>query len=82
MINEVCSTHEGGELPQIPGMTLPMFTDFIFYAKQNNCINPDAVALKEDAMHMPLTAYFCNSSHNTYLTGHQLKGESSTGMYE
>ncbi|VDM23665.1 unnamed protein product [Toxocara canis] len=48
-------------------------TNFAFVPEE---IQPDV-----DSLHYPLSYYYICSSHNTYLTGHQLKGESSAEMY-
>ncbi|XP_064623811.1 1-phosphatidylinositol 4,5-bisphosphate phosphodiesterase beta-1-like isoform X2 [Lineus longissimus] len=49
-------------------------------SEDNNIIDPQKFDLSED-MDQPLAHYFINSSHNTYLTGHQLTGKSSVEMY-
>ncbi|KAL2082129.1 hypothetical protein ACEWY4_021947 [Coilia grayii] len=48
--------------------------------EENSIIPPEKLDLSED-MTLPLSHYFINSSHNTYLTAGQLAGNSSVEMY-
>jgi hypothetical protein len=41
----------------------------------------ERVVPQEDELDHPMAHYYVAASHNTYLTGHQLKGESSVELY-
>nr|CAI5853820.1 unnamed protein product [Callosobruchus analis] len=58
------------------------FEGFLRYllSEDNNIMAASKFDLSHDMDH-PLAHYFINSSHNTYLTGHQLTGKSSAEMY-
>ncbi|XP_052899038.1 1-phosphatidylinositol 4,5-bisphosphate phosphodiesterase classes I and II [Anopheles moucheti] len=58
------------------------FDGFLRYLMSED--NPIMAATKldlSDDMDQPMAHYFINSSHNTYLTGHQLTGKSSVEIY-
>ncbi|CAG9818280.1 unnamed protein product [Phaedon cochleariae] len=49
--------------------------------KDNFAFIPEKQVPNETEMTLPMSTYYIASSHNTYLTGHQLKGESSVELY-
>ena len=55
------------------------FTWFLL-SEDNLVMSPERL-LKMDDMDKPLSNYFIASSHNTYLTGHQLTGKAGVEMY-
>lgn len=58
------------------------FDGFLKYlmSADNPIVSSTTFELNND-MDQPLSHYFINSSHNTYLTGHQLTGKSSVEIY-
>ncbi|KAK7498874.1 hypothetical protein BaRGS_00009966, partial [Batillaria attramentaria] len=60
-------------------MRIPLFEDFLF-SPFNSVWDPAFNTVYQD-MTRPLTEYWISSSHNTYLVGNQIKGQSSEEMY-
>lgn len=58
------------------------FEGFLRYMESKDCCvyNQAHTSVYQD-MDQPLTSYFLSSSHNTYLTGNQLVGESHVDAY-
>ncbi|CAF3718220.1 unnamed protein product [Adineta steineri] len=61
-------------------LSLEGFSRFLL-DKENYAFVNEHTKVNEQEMDSPLSYYFVASSHNTYLTGHQLRGESSVEMY-
>eukprot|EP00755_Sulcionema_specki_P008070 Sspe_Gene.5794::Locus_1924_Transcript_1_1_Confidence_1.000_Length_2835::g.5794::m.5794/K05857/PLCD; phosphatidylinositol phospholipase C, delta len=67
--------------PKAKGLSLSHFTSFLYDKTLNSWFKPHHKTVNMD-MTEPLHHYFIASSHNTYLTGDQLKSRSSTEMYK
>ena len=61
------------------GLSLEQFTSFLS-SPANAVLHPSQRKVCQD-MTRPLPDYFISSSHNTYLIGHQWKGESTVEGY-
>ncbi len=70
---------EGGEASRSDSITLKGFTHYMMCME--TAPPPYVKSKVTGRMDLPLSKYYISSSHNTYLTGHQLLGESSVSMY-
>ncbi|XP_030750745.1 1-phosphatidylinositol 4,5-bisphosphate phosphodiesterase classes I and II isoform X2 [Sitophilus oryzae] len=77
---DIIEQHEPNKYNSMKGQL--SFNGFLRYllSEDNNIIAASKFDLS-DEMDQPLAHYFINSSHNTYLTGHQITGKSSPEMY-
>uniref|UniRef100_A0AAY4BXV5 Phosphoinositide phospholipase C n=1 Tax=Denticeps clupeoides TaxID=299321 RepID=A0AAY4BXV5_9TELE len=65
---------------QMGWMSFEGFARFLM-DKDNFASKLEEAQVNVENLQYPLSYYYIESSHNTYLTGHQLKGESSVELY-
>uniref|UniRef100_A0A8C7R732 Phosphoinositide phospholipase C n=1 Tax=Oncorhynchus mykiss TaxID=8022 RepID=A0A8C7R732_ONCMY len=65
---------------QMGWMSFEGFARFLM-DKENFASKNEESQVNAEELQYPMSYYYIESSHNTYLTGHQLKGESSVELY-
>uniref|UniRef100_A0A3P8XGD7 Phosphoinositide phospholipase C n=1 Tax=Esox lucius TaxID=8010 RepID=A0A3P8XGD7_ESOLU len=65
---------------QMGWMSFEGFARFLM-DKENFASKNEESMVNMEELQYPISYYYIESSHNTYLTGHQLKGESSVELY-
>ena len=68
------------QLKQTLQLSFRKFLNLLIDRSINNVFNKEKILRTQDMDH-PMTDYFVNSSHNTYLDGNQIIGNSSIAMY-
>ncbi|XP_021359616.1 inactive phospholipase C-like protein 1 [Mizuhopecten yessoensis] len=63
-------------------MGIDGFTEFLCSSEWCDIFNPDEKSVCEELMNHPINNYYIASSHNTYLTGDQVKGPASVDQYK
>ena len=81
-LNDVELSHVSGEgTTKDPGRIDRDRFEVYLLGEDNDAFDPRRDSFKESAMHRPISEYWINSSHNTYLTGDQFASNSSIDMY-
>lgn len=62
-------------------ITKSEFVHFL-HSKYNGAYNPAALEESKEKLNLPLSKYWINTSHNTYLLGDQFKSKSSVEAYQ
>lgn len=77
---EFAFTSQHALAPDLNRINKDQFEAFLL-ANENDAFDPMKEELDEKNMNRPISEYFINSSHNTYLIGDQYKSASSVEMY-
>uniref|UniRef100_A0AAV2LGA3 Phosphoinositide phospholipase C n=1 Tax=Knipowitschia caucasica TaxID=637954 RepID=A0AAV2LGA3_KNICA len=80
ILNIIQRFEPSASMRQMGWMSFEGFARFLM-DKDNFASRNEESQINPEELQYPLSYYYIESSHNTYLTGHQLKGESSVELY-